>query len=188
MYLFLIALSVVALIALCPYIRCLVKRLTCAKKIKKICREKGYSLHPTHPLWFLGGKHAKKCDLYIETPNEVFAVKLFAMLRKHTILVFKDNGEYFVRSFVAFLSWGSPVRFPMDGKPKSLPPYDFRYQYQRPWEIKTPRRILLVNPVSMEFRRQPQHGRETVVGAGEIVNGMEIDSLPRLLENLENAL
>ena len=180
--------GIAAVIALFPYIRCFFKRLKCANKIKRLCRSKNYKIHVTHPLWFLGSKHAKKCDLYIETANEVFAVKLFGMPRRRTILVFKGNGEYFIRSFIAFAPYGSAIRYPIDSKPKHLPLYDFRYKYKHSWEIKTPRRILLVNPVSMEFRRQPQHGGEVIVGAGEIVNGMEIDSLPRLLGDLENAL
>ena len=155
---------------------------------KKVCRNKGYKIYPTHPIWFLGSKHAKKCDLYIETANEVFSIKLFGLPRRRTILVFKENGEYFIRSFIAFAPYGSAVRYPIDSKSKRLPLFNFRYKYRDEWEIKTPRNILLVNPVSMEFKRQPHHGSEITVGAGEIVNGMEIDSLPRLLGDLESAL
>ena len=180
--------GIAAVIALFPYIRCFFKRLKCANKIKRLCRNKNYKIHATHPLWFLGSKHAKKCDLYIETANEVFAIKLFGMSRRLSILILKDNGEYFIRSFIALISYGGGVRFPINGKPKHLPLYDFRYKYKDEWEIKTPRHVLLVNPVSMEFRRQPQHGSEVIVGAGDIVNGMEIDSLPRLLGDLESAL
>jgi hypothetical protein len=180
--------GIIAFIVLFPYIRCVFKRLTCMGKIKKLCRRKGYQTHETHPFWFLGNKHQKKCDLYIETANEVFAIKLFGMPRRRTVLLFKQNGEYFIRSFIAFASYGSVMRFPMNGNPKAMPAYDFRYKYKDDWEIKTPRHILLVNPVSMEFRHQSQNGHETIVGAGELVNGMEIHSLPRLLGELESAL
>ena len=183
-----VLIGIVALFILFPYIRCFFKRLICMAKIKRVCREKGYRLHATHPFWFLGSKHAKKCDLHIETATEVFSVKLFGMPRRLTVLVIQENGEYFIRSFVALISYGGGVRFPIDGKGKSMPVYNFRYKYRDEWEIKTPRRILLVNPVSMEFRRQPRHGSEVIVGAGDIVNGMEIDSLPRLLGDLESAL
>ena len=180
--------GIVAVIALFPYIRCFFKRLKCAHKIKKLCHTKEYKTYPTHPLWFLGNKHAKKCDLYIETANEVFAVKLFGMPRRLSILIFKETGDYFIRSYIALISYGGGIRFPINGKPKPMPAYNFRYKYRDEWEIKTPRRVLLVNPVSMEFKRQPHHGGEVTVGAGEIVNGMEIDSLPRLLGDLESAL
>ena len=183
-----VLIGIVALIALFPYMRCFFKRLNCMGKIKKVCRSKNYKIQATHPLWFLGSKHTKKCDLYIETANEVFAVKLFGMPRRLSILILKENGEYFIRSFIALVSYGGGIRIPINGKPKPMPAYNFRYKYRDEWEIKTPRRVLLVNPVSMEFKRQPHHGGEVTVGAGEIVNGMEIDSLPRLLGDLESAL
>jgi len=169
-------------------IRFLYKRILCAKKLRKICRNSNYNFHKTHPLWLLGGKNTQKCDCYIETPSEVFAIKLFGMPRRSTVLVFKANGEYFIRSFIAIISYGSAMRFPLNSKPKPMPTYNFRYKYRDECEIKTPRRVLLVNPVSMEFRRQPECGSEVLIGAGDIVNGMEIDSLPRLLNDLENSL
>ena len=183
-----VLIGALALIILFPYIRCFFKRCVCMKKIKKLCKRKGYRLCATHPLWFLGGKRSRRCDLYVECANEVFAIKLFGMPRRLSVLVIKENGEYFIRSFIAMVSYGGSVRFPIDGKPKRMPAYDFRYKYKEEWEIKTPRHILLVNPVSMELRRQPHHGGELIVGAGEIVNGMEIDSLSRLLGDLEDAL
>lgn len=183
-----IPIGVIALIMLFPYIRCFFKRVICMAKIKRLCRKKRYQLHPTHPLWFLGNRRTQRCDCYIETPNEVFAVKLFGMSRRRTVLIFKENGEYVIRHFLAFLSYGSAIAYPLNSKPKRMPIYDFRFQYKNEWEIKTPRQVLLINPVSMEFRRQPQHGGEIIVGAGDIVNGMEIDSLSRLLSDLENTL
>lgn len=180
--------GIIALIACFPYIRCFFKRLKCASKIKKFCRRKGYKIYPSHLLWLFGNKHGRKCDLYIETANEVFAIKLFGMPRRLSILILKENGEYFIRSFIVLISYGGGIRFPINGKPKPMPAYNFRYKYKDEWEIKTPRHILLVNPVSMEFKRQPHHGGEITVGAGDIVNGMEIDSLPHLLGDLESAL
>ena len=183
-----VLIGIIAFIILFPYIRCFFKRLKCASKISKLCHRKEYKLYPTHPFWFLGNKHTKKCDLYIETANEVFAIKLFGIPKRLSILILKENGEYFIRSFIALISYGGGIRFPINGKPKPMPAYNFRYKYRDEWEIKTPRHILLVNPVSMEFKRQPHHSGEITVGAGEIVNGMEIDSLPRLLGDLESAL
>lgn len=171
-----------------PFVRLLFKRISCMAKIKKLCVKKNYHLHPTHLFWFFGSKHIRKCDLYIETDNQVFAVKLFGMPRRRTILVFQENGKYIIRSFIAFAPYGSAIQYPIDSKSKHLPQYDFRHKYRDEWEVKTPRRVLLVNPVSMEFKRQPHHGSEVIVGAGDIVNGMEIDSLPRLLGDLESAL
>lgn len=185
----LVLVGAIAFFALIPFIRCFIKRLKCAVKLKGLCRRRGYQIYPTHPLWFFGSKHGRRCDLYVETPNEVFAIKLFGIPRRLTVLVMREDGKYFIRRYLAFLSNnGLGIRFPINGKAKPMPAYDFRYRYRDEWEIKTPRHILLVNPIPMEFLRQPQNGRETSVGAGELVYGMEIDSLPRLLADLESVL
>lgn len=185
-FLFLL-LAVLVLFLGFPYFRCFFKRLSAAQKIKKLCRNKGYRFFQTHPFWFLGTKRGSRCDFYIETHSRIFAVKLFGMPKYPTVLFFKEDGTYLIRRYTAFISYGTPVRFPIDGKPQRMPTYDFRYRYRDAWEIKTPRRILLVNPICMEIRRQPLNGKALLVGAGEIVNGMEIESLSRLLGELENA-
>ena len=174
----------IALIVAFPYIRCFFKRLGCLCKLKRICQKKSYKLHPTHPLWFLGLNRSAKCDLYIETQVEVFAIKLFGMPQRLSVLILQENGDYIVKrvSGVRF------AHFTSYSKPKSMLAYDFRHQYQDAWEIKTPHNILLINPISMEIRRQSKNGVEGIVGAGEIVNGMEITSLSRLLGTLENAI
>ena len=149
---------------------------------------KGYKMQATHPFWFLGSKHSKKCDLYIETANEVFSIKFFGVPRRFSILVFKENGEYFIKNYIAFISYGSRILLPFNSEPKPITTYNFRYQYKNERESKSQRDILLVNPVSMELRHQPYHGSETIVNAGDIINGMEIYSLPQFLGALEKAL
>ena len=94
-----VILGIILFIALFPYIRCYFKRLICMKKIKAVCRRKRYKLYATHPMWFLGGKYSKKCDVYIETANEIFAVKLFGVTRRRAILNFNENGQYFIKNF-----------------------------------------------------------------------------------------
>lgn len=173
-----------AVIVLFPYIRCFFKRLECAAKIKKLCRGNRCTLHPTHPLWFLGGKRTKKCDVYLETESTVFAVKLFGMRRRLSTLVITDKGEYITRSYVAFISHGGGFSIPINGKPHLLPKYDFRYRYKDEWETKSPRNILLVNPVSMDIRRLTS-GKDIILGAGEVMFGMEIFSLTRFLGEAE---
>lgn len=178
-------LCVVATLGTFPYLRCLVKRLVSLRKLRRLCRQKQYHIVGTHPLWFLGGKHTTRCDCYIETPHEVFAIKLFGMPRRQTVLLLKGNGDYMIRSFLAILPF---VKFTFHSRPRSVPMYDFRYRYRDEWEIKTPHPILLVHPVSMEICRLPTHGKEEIVGAGDVVNGMEIFSLSRLLARLEDAV
>ena len=180
--------GVVALIAVWPSLRCFVKRMILAAKLRRLCRDQHYTLHKAHPLWFLGGKRGRRCDCYIETPSELWAVKLFGMPRRMAVLVIRGNGEYYIRSYIAMLSFGQGIRFPINGKPRPMPRFDFRYKYRDEWEIKTPHHVLLVHPVSMEIRRQPERGAEIILGAGDAVNGMEIHSLPGLLGALETTL
>lgn len=180
--------GVVAFIGLFPFFRCFFKRLSCLIKIKRVCRKKKIRFYATHSLWFLGKKTSKNCDFYLETANEVFAIKFFGMPRRLSFLIFKENGEYFIRSYITFFSYGGGYSIPINSKPKTMPTYDFRYNYKDEWELKNPRNILLVNPVSLEFRRQPQHGSEMILGVGDVVNGMEIDSISHLLIDLERAI
>ncbi len=180
--------GIVAFFIVFPYIRCFFKRLICMVKIKKICRKKGYRLYATHPFWFLGSKHGKTCDLYIETESEVFAIKLFGMPKRSVILILQENGEYVIRRFIAVTSNGAIIQFPIQSKPKGMPNYDFQHACMDAWKRKTQRRILLVHPVSMEFRYQTRYGSEAIVGAGDVVNGMEIHALPHLLGDLGKAL
>lgn len=177
----------VFLIVLFPYLRCFFKRLICSKKIKKECQRNGFRLYATHPLWFLGNRRGKICDLYIEAASEVFSIKLFGMPRRSISLVLKENGDYFIRSFIIFIYYGKGLRYQIDHKPKPLPTYDFQYQYKEEWKNKTLRKILLLHPVSMEVCHQPQHGGEKILCAGDQVGGMEIASLPHLLNALKSS-
>ncbi len=154
-------------------------------KIKYICSKKKYRVYPTHRLWFLGSKLSKKCDFYIETENQVFAIKLFGTPRRVSELHVTENGEYFIRSIIGLLGFGGACAVTLDSKKRIMPIYDFRYTYVDAWNIKTPRNILLIHPAPLEIRRQPNYGSEVIVGAGETINGMEIYSLSALLGALE---
>ncbi len=91
----------IAAYLLFPYLRCLIKRAACARSISRICRLKNFALHPTHPFWFFGSKYGQKCDCYIETPTQVFALKFFGVSYRASVLTFEENGRYFIRRFAA---------------------------------------------------------------------------------------
>lgn len=181
-----VLIDIVALVIFFPFIRCFFKRLVCATKIKRICQRKNFVTHPTHPLWFLGNKKAKNCDLYIETPTQMFSIKLFDAPRRLSILTIKENGNYFFRSYIVLVSYGAGFHIPLDGRERKMPSFDFRFQYKDAWNEKSIRNILLVNPAPMEFRYQPRHGAESIVCVGDTVGGMEIFSLQHLLKVLES--
>lgn len=174
-------LGVLALIVGYPYIRCFFKRLQCFFKLKLLCEKRKYKLYGTHRFWFLGRKQNRACDFYIETSDEVYAVKLFAMLRRTSMLVFKDNGTYFIRKFSGAL-W---VSFFQNGKLKPLIQYAFRYKCKDEWRGKWIHNILLVNPISMDIFHQANNGYEEAVGLGDEIHGMKIYSLSRFLSRLE---
>ena len=178
--------GIVALVILFPFIRCFFGRLVCAIKIKRMCQRKNLVAHPTHLLWFLGSKGTKNCDIYIETPTQVLAVKLFGAPRRLSILTLKEDGNYFFRSYIVLISYGAGFHIPLDGRERKMPSFDFRFRYKDVWNEKNTRNILLVSPAPMEFRYQPSHGAESIVCVGDSVNGVELSSLRHLLRELEN--
>lgn len=168
-----------------PYIRCFFKRLILAAKLKAVCRRHGFGLYGTHFLWFFGVRRGRSCDFRIETKEEILSVKLFGASRRATILLFTEDGKYFVRSFIAFVGVSSYFRNSIDGIMRKTVPYDFRRGFRDEWEIKSPKNILLVNPVCHEIRWKARNGAEKILGAGEPVNGAEIYSLANLTGYLE---
>ncbi len=183
------AAGIVALAAIAfPFFRFVFKRLKCARQLKAVCKNKDFRIITRNPFWMFGGKHGGKCDLYIETPNEIYSVKLFGMKKRRSVLLLWEDGRYSVRNFIAVISFGTAIQYPIDSKAKDMPVFDFRYRFKDEWEVKTPHNVLLVNPVSMEFRRKKASGAEDLLGDGETVNGMRICSSPGLLRNLENAI
>ena len=151
-----------------------------------MCQRKNLVTHPTHPLWFLGSNNALNCDLYIETPTQVLAIKLFRAPRRLSILTLKENDNYFFRSYIVLVSYGAGFHVPFDSRDRKLPKFDFRYKYQNAWNEKSTRNILLTNPAPMEFRYQPYHGSESILYAGDTVNSMDLASLQYFLKVLES--
>lgn len=174
-------LGIIVWIVVYPYIRCFLKRIRCFFKVKRFCKKLNYRLLGTHRFWFLGSKNNRACDFYIETQDEVYAVKFFAMLRRKSMLIFREDGNYFVRKFAGVL-W---IPFFWNDKLKSLPSYSFRYKYKDEWNGKLSHNILLINPISMDIFRQAPNGYEDAVGLGDEIYGMKIYSLSRFLKDLE---
>lgn len=167
-----------------PALRSFIKRLTCAMKLRRLCRRTGATLQGTHPLWFLGRRNCRKCDCVIETPTQVFAVKLFGVMHGGRVLVLRETGEYFFRRYASILLFIFNV---FDGSFRRLPEYDFSRGEQLA-AGRARRDILLLNPIPMEVRVQPHSGQEFVTGPGDEVFGMELASLSHLMRIVENAV
>lgn len=183
-YLIYFVLLVIALIILWAYVRCFFKRVKCLISIRRMCRKNGFRLSVKHPLWFLGSRYARRCDCIIQTPGEVFGVKLFGCLWPLKQLILRAYGEYVFRGFSKFL--GFILNF-IDSWPHPLPAYRFSLPRARLPEGTPVRRILLVNPMPMDILMQPNNGQEEISGTGDMICGMEIASLSHLLRIVENA-
>ena len=165
-----------------PFIRFIIKRTVCAKKIKAACKSNGFILHKRNPAPFFSGKNNVACDIFIETRDTVFSVKFFNANRKLTTLIFKEDIEYYFRSYFSYI-FGC---FSFDGKPTPLTKYNFRHDLKAEWEKKAVRNILLINPVPMEIHLKPLRGDESNISAGDTICDMELNSLPYFLNTLNS--
>lgn len=169
----------ISTVLLYPYLRIGVKRLILAWKIRKACRLEHMTLR-TRPLWFFRSKNGKKYDFSVETRHRIFAVKLFAVKNRRTVLVFDSMGRWHLRKYLALAAHVGLVRMPLDAKPHPLPDYSF-YPEQGNGFGKAVVPILLIHPVCMEFRYDGK-----VVGCGESVYGITLYNLPHFLGMLTN--
>ncbi len=173
------------LIACFPYFRIFVKRLLMRHKLRSVCRRKEFALIPAHRLWLFGSRNGRRCDFYIDTPNAVYAVKLFGILRHTNKLVFQRDGRYVIRRHIAFISSiAMSIVYPIDSDSKAFPPYNFRYRYRNEWYLKAHRSVLLLSPTCMEVRVATSTG-EKVIGNRETFADMTLFSLSGLIGELE---
>jgi len=166
-----------------PAIRCFFKRVSCALKLRRLCRRLGCTLQGMHALWFLGSRGRKRCDFVIGTATQVFAVKLFGVMHGGRVLVFRGAGQYFFRRYASILLFIFNV---FDGAFRRLPEYDFS-RGEELADGRVRRDVLLLNPIPMEVRFQPHSGQEFVTGPGDDLFGMELASLSHLVRIVENA-
>ena len=182
----LLVLVFIALLWLFPFLRIFCKRLSLCRRLTAACKKHGWQLSPTHRFWYFGRKSDERCDFHIVTKHDVYSVKLFAVKYRRSALVLTGGRGYFIRGYLGLLSNTAVMaRIPLDGKQQLFPQYRFREGFDASWEIKHHHKILLLSPTAFEIRRIPQHGREEVVGTGELVLDMHLYSLSRLLGRME---
>ena len=178
----LLVLLFIALLWLFPYIRIFCKRLSLRRRLIAACKKNGWRLSPTHRFWYFGRKSDERCDFHIVTKHDVYSVKLFSVKYRRSALVFTGGRGYFIRGYLGLLgNTAVMARIPLDGHRQLLPQYRFREGFDASWEIKHHHKILLLSPTAFEIRRIPQHGREEVLGTGDLVLDMNVYSLSRLL-------
>lgn len=181
---FFLLLSVVFICSM-PYMKLILQRIIVWCKLTRISKKNIFKIYPTHYFWWLGSRFGRSCDLYLETKEAIYSIKLFGNLRKLSILTFTDNCEYFIRYYIPLISFTtSTVSNPIKGKRKSYA-YDFRKDFHMEWETKVANNILLINPMYREIRYQPNMGGERIIGVGEFVYNCKIENLSRLISELE---
>ena len=119
----------------------------------------------------------------IETPQAVFAIKLFGVLHSARVLILRETGEYFFRRYASILMF---IFDAFDGTFRRLPEYDFTAG-EEVARGRVRRDMLLLSPIPMEVRFQPHSGQESVTGPGDDLFGMELASMSHLVRLLENA-
>ncbi len=173
-------LAFVAIVVSIPFARFFIKRCILYTKLVRLCKRRGYELKATHRFWFLGNRNRKSLDLYIKTATTVFSIKLFGCIRKNTKIIVKENGDYFIRKYYAFLSSKSQALLFSDSVSK---PFN-KYQFEIKDNAKPVRNIILQHPAAIEMRNQPQHGSEIILDNGDILYGAEIYSLNAFIKLL----
>ena len=167
------------------YTRIFIKRSTMRKKIKKLCKKKGYKLHPARTLWWLGRNGGTRPDFYIVTKEYIVSVKLFASKTRHGILIFEQNGSFYLRKYIGIRMLGNSFITPYKSMPGKLHKIFFNYGFKDEWYTKTPIKIMLLNPTPMEVRLTGENGKENVVSSSQQLFGAYIYSLTGFLSRLE---
>ena len=167
-----------------PLLRCFIKRIILVIKIKHLCQKRNYRLHKK-PFWFLGNKWTKNCEFQIETPTDIYAIKLFGLPRHRRMLILEPNEKFFIRRTIIMFAYTAGMAvFKIDGRSRRMPFYHFECPKDSDKSFKPLHKVLLVHPVTMTIHRRLSHGAELIVRDGDVVNGMEIYCLSGFLEML----
>ncbi len=181
----LLIIAVALTIASVPYVKSLILRMLLFLKLFVICKKYRMKLYGTHLFWILAGRDGKNCDFYVETNNELYSVKLFGVPRKLSVLFFTENGRYYIRYFLALISYTTSwVHYPIDGRRKELRNFDFENSRRASSAGKNAKNILLINPACREIRYIPDHGSESIIGCGDVIRNFEVESLSHFIERL----
>jgi len=149
------------------------KRLILLAQLKKACHKVGATLVAARPSGIFGRRNTKDCDLYIVTEKTAFSVKLFGISGRKSRLIFRHDRTYRILN-----------RWLPDRGPIKLPEYRFRTGYRYEWELKTPRKVLLLNPVCMGVYREESNCKPAPLNPHEQIFGMEIHTMTSLLQTI----
>ena len=182
----LLVLAFAAFFWFAPYVRIFFKRLSLRRRLTSACKKQGWTLSPAHHLWYFGRKNDTRCDVHIVTKHDVFSVKLFAVPRHSSTVIFTGGRGYFIRGYLGLLgNTALMATIPLDGPRQLLPQYRFREAFDAAWETKHHHKILLLYPAPFEIMGTTENGKHKLLGAGDLVIDMNVYSLSRLLGRIE---
>lgn len=144
---YLIFAIIIALIIAFPCFRLLVKRAVLAHRLKNICSEKGYILHPTHRGWIFDSINDAEASLYVECSEKVYSVKLTGSGKRLRYISFIDPTHYSLRKYYGhFRGIIGGVSYCEDIEYKKQA-YDFTYRLPPSCSDKALVPVVLVCPV-----------------------------------------
>lgn len=163
---YLILLGIFLVFSLFPFLRFFIKRLICAVKIKKACRDNDFIFKPTHFLWFMGLNNSGHCDFYCisQKDSRKYSVKLFGALYRRQILDFIEGNRYrwmrykFMmvgRGMVVPNSLGDAIAHVKMGRIKNYRKVDYFYVDKDDYMHRMIP-VLLLCPVPMKIRQSKE--------------------------------
>ena len=156
-------LSAVIFVLILPYIRFIFKRVALFCRIKNICRKHNLILLPRHFFWFLGNTCGEQADFMIETPREIFSVKLCGVFFRKQLFNFIDSEHYSVKELQFQIKcYMHGINYVV----KQKKPYNLRAGYSGEKEVIP---IILMNPIAMTVTKSTGTSKEPVAN-GDYVN------------------
>ncbi|MBQ2727293.1 MAG: hypothetical protein IJF78_16445 [Clostridia bacterium] len=148
----------VLVVLIVPYIRLVIKRISLAVRVKRACRENGFTFRPAHPFWMFGRNNSGHCDFYCisEKDSRMYSVKLFASLHRLADLTFFDDRNYRTKRYFALGGRGrgfsDSIVWEKESRIKKLRETDWYYGTEDDYTHRNVP-VLLVNPVPMKIYR-----------------------------------
>ncbi len=148
----------VLVIVIVPYIRLFIKRISLAVRVKRACRENGFTFKPAHPFWMLGRNNSGHCDFYCisNEKGRMYSVKLFASLHRLADLTFFDDRKYRTKRYFALGGRGrgfsDSIVWEKESRIKKLRETDWYFGIEDDYTHRCVP-VLLVNPVPMKVYR-----------------------------------
>ena len=125
-----------------PYIRFFIKRCLFRHRVKKLCRAKNWTITHRSRVSFLSGFRGPYFDLFIETAEIVYAVKLGGAVHRRNEYWFRNSTQYAVKNmrFLIGIGGAQNVRY----EEKAMPHYAAGGKLHRDKHAVP---ILLLNPM-----------------------------------------